>query len=162
MHALMFFALLQTTHPTVCYEVFVRSFYDSNGDGIGDLRGLTQKLDYIAGLGAACVWLMPVAESPSYHGYDVTDYDKIEPDYGTNDEFKAFVAAAHQHHIRVLVDLVRTTPPASIPGFRKRCATRRRRIAAGIAGLGRRATTGTSHRSGTSTTSVYSGAGCRT
>ncbi len=73
------------TPPTTCYEVFVRSFYDSNGDGIGDLRGLTQKLDYIAGLGADCVWLMPVAESPSYHGYDVTDYYKVEPDYGTND-----------------------------------------------------------------------------
>jgi len=119
MHALMFFALLQTTHPTVCYEVFVRSFYDSNGDGIGDLRGLTQKLDYIAGLGAACVWLMPVAESPSYHGYDVTDYDKIEPDYGTNDEFKAFVAAAHQHHIRVLVDLVLNHTSSEHPWFQE-------------------------------------------
>jgi glycosidase len=92
--------------PSLCYEVFVRSFYDSNGDGIGDLRGLTQKLDYIKGLGADCVWLMPVAESPSYHGYDVTNYYKIEPDYGTNDDFKAFVAAAHQRGIKVLVDLV--------------------------------------------------------
>ena len=50
-------------HPTACYEIFVRSFYDSNGDGIGDLRGLTQKLDYISGLGVDCVWLMPVAAS---------------------------------------------------------------------------------------------------
>jgi alpha-amylase len=93
-------------HPNVCYEIFVRSFYDSNGDGIGDLPGLTQKLDYIKGLGADCIWLMPVAESPSYHGYDVTNYNKIEPDYGTNDDFKAFVAAAHQRGIKVLVDLV--------------------------------------------------------
>jgi glycosidase len=106
MHPLIFLVLMQVPHPAVCYEVFVRSFYDGNGDGIGDLRGLTQKLDYIAGLGADCVWLMPVAESPSYHGYDVTNYYKIEPDYGTNDDFKAFVAAAHQRHIRVLVDLV--------------------------------------------------------
>jgi len=106
-------------HPNVCYEVFVRSFYDSNGDGIGDLRGLTQKLDYIAGLGADCVWLMPVAESPSYHGYDVTNYYKIEPDYGTNDDFKAFVAAAHQRHIRVLVDLVLNHASSDHPFFQE-------------------------------------------
>ena len=118
MHALILLALLQA-HPTVCYEVFVRSFYDSNGDGIGDLRGLTQKLDYIAGLGADCVWLMPVAESPSYHGYDVSDYYKIEPDYGTNDDFKAFVAAAHRRHIRVLVDLVLNHASSEHPFFRE-------------------------------------------
>ena len=106
-------------HPTTCYEVFVRSFYDSNGDGIGDLRGLTQKLDYIAGLGADCVWLMPVAESPSYHGYDVTDYYKVEPDYGTNDDFKAFVAAAHQHKIKVLVDLVLNHTSSEHPWFQE-------------------------------------------
>ncbi len=106
-------------HPNVCYEVFVRSFYDSNGDGIGDLRGLTQKLDYISGLGADCVWLMPVAESPSYHGYDVTDYTKIEPDYGTNDDFKTFVSAAHQHHIRVLVDLVLNHTSSEHPWFQE-------------------------------------------
>jgi alpha-amylase len=109
----------QSPHPTTCYEVFVRSFYDSNGDGIGDLRGLTQKLDYISGLGADCVWLMPVAESPSYHGYDVTDYDRVEPDYGTNDDFKAFVAAAHQHHIRVLVDLVLNHTSSEHPWFQE-------------------------------------------
>ncbi len=119
MHPLILLALLQTAHPTVCYEVFVRSFYDSNGDGIGDLRGLTQKLDYIAGLGADCVWLMPVAESPSYHGYDVTNYDKIEPAYGTNDDFTAFVAAAHQHHIRVLVDLVLNHTSSQHPWFQE-------------------------------------------
>ena len=62
------------THGAVCYEVFVRSFYDSDGDGIGDLSGLIRKLDYINGLGASCIWLMPVAQSPSYHGYDVSDY----------------------------------------------------------------------------------------
>ena len=124
MHPLIVFALLQAPlaapkQPTVCYEVFVRSFYDSNGDGIGDLRGLTQKLDYISGLGADCVWLMPVAESPSYHGYDVTDYYKVEPDYGTNDDFKAFVAAAHKRHIRVLVDMVLNHTSSEHPWFQE-------------------------------------------
>jgi len=97
-----------------CYEVFVRSFQDSDGDGIGDLRGLRQRLDYIndgdpsttQDLGARCVWLMPVAESPGYHGYDVSDYYRVEPDYGTNEDFRAFVRAAHQRGIRVLLDLV--------------------------------------------------------
>ena len=117
MYSLILLALLQ--RPTTCYEVFVRSFYDSNGDGIGDLRGLTQKLDYIQGLGADCVWLMPVAESPSYHGYDVTDYYKVEPDYGTNDEFKAFVAAAHRHKIEVLVDLVLNHTSSEHPWFKE-------------------------------------------
>ena len=112
--------LFQTqAHPNVCYEVFVRSFYDSNGDGIGDLRGLTHKVDYIAGLGADCVWLMPVAESPSYHGYDVTDYYKVEPDYGTNEDFQTFVTAAHQHHIRVLVDLVLNHTSSEHPWFQE-------------------------------------------
>jgi glycosidase len=118
MHPIILVALLQV-QPTVCYEVFVRSFYDSNGDGIGDLRGLTQKLDYIAGLGADCIWLMPVAESPSYHGYDVTDYYKIEPDYGTNDDFTAFTAAAHQRHIRILVDLVLNHASSEHPFFQE-------------------------------------------
>lgn len=118
MHALILAALLQAP-PSLCYEVFVRSFYDSNGDGIGDLQGLTQKLDYIKGLGADCIWLMPVAESPSYHGYDVTNYYKIEPDYGTNDDFKAFVAAAHARGITVLVDLVLNHASSEHPYFQE-------------------------------------------
>src|SRR4029077_12958946 len=90
------------TRGATCYEVFVRSFYDSNGDGIGDLNGLIQKLDYIKGLGASCIWLMPVTASPSSHGYDVSDYYRVEPAYGTNDDFKRMVGEAHRRGITVL------------------------------------------------------------
>ncbi|HEY2374888.1 MAG TPA: alpha-amylase family glycosyl hydrolase [Gemmatimonadaceae bacterium] len=99
---------------TTCYEVFVRSFYDSDEDGVGDIKGLTAKLDYINdgnprsqhSLGARCIWLMPIVESPSYHGYDATDYYKVAHAYGTNDDFKQLVAEAHKRGIRVLVDMV--------------------------------------------------------
>jgi alpha-amylase len=102
------------THGATCYEIFVRSFFDSDGDGVGDLEGLASKLDYIndgnprsaRSLGARCIWLMPVDESPSYHGYDVSDYYRVARAYGTNEDFKHLVAAAHEHGIRVLVDLV--------------------------------------------------------
>lgn len=98
----------------VFYEVFVRSFQDSDGDGIGDLRGLTSRLDQLNDgdpattddLGITGLWLMPVAESPSYHGYDVTDYRAIEADYGTAEDFRALVSAAHERGIAVIVDLV--------------------------------------------------------
>ncbi|MGH7699569.1 MAG: alpha-amylase family glycosyl hydrolase [Gemmatimonadales bacterium] len=103
----------------VCYEIFVRSFYDSDGDGIGDLNGLVQKLDYVGGLGARCIWLMPVTESPSYHGYDVTDYYRVEPDYGTNADFKRLVREAHRRGIRVLVDLVLNHASSEHPTFRE-------------------------------------------
>ncbi len=107
------------TRGAVCYEVFVRSFSDSNGDGIGDLNGLTAKLDYISGLGASCIWLMPVAQSPSYHGYDVSDYYRVEPAYGTNDDFKRLVAESHRRGIRVLVDMVLNHSSNEHPYFQK-------------------------------------------
>jgi len=105
------------TRGAVCYEVFVRSFYDSNGDGIGDLNGLIEKLDYIDKLGASCIWLMPVAESPSYHGYDVSDYYRVERDYGTNDDFQRLMAAAHRRGIVVLVDMVLNHSSSEHPYF---------------------------------------------
>jgi len=113
------------TRGGTCYEVFVRSFYDSDGDGVGDLKGLIQKLDYIndgnpassRSLGASCIWLMPVAASPSYHGYDVSDYYRVEPAYGTNDDFKHLVAEAHRRGIAVLVDMVLNHSSSEHPYF---------------------------------------------
>ena len=115
------------TKGAVCYEIFVRSFRDSDGDGIGDLNGLTQSLDYIndgdprttTDLGARCVWLMPVAESPSYHGYDVSNYYRVEPDYGTSADFRRMVSAAHRRGIRVLVDLVLNHASSEHPYFKE-------------------------------------------
>lgn len=90
----------------VNYEVFVRSFADSDGDSIGDFKGLTQRLDHLSELGVHGVWLMPIMNSPTYHKYDVTDYKSIDPEYGTIDDFKHFVAEAHKRNIKVLVDLI--------------------------------------------------------
>ncbi len=91
----------------VMYEMHVKAFYDSNGDGVGDFRGLTQKLDYLQDLGITCLWLLPFYESPRRDdGYDISDYCKIHPDYGTIEDFKLFLAAAHQRGMHVLADLV--------------------------------------------------------
>lgn len=98
----------------IFYEIFVRSFYDSDGDGIGDLNGLIEKLDYLNDgdpttdddLSITGIWLMPIMESPSYHGYDVVDYYRVNPDYGTNDDFLRLMEEAHKRGIRVIVDLV--------------------------------------------------------
>ncbi|HEX6590354.1 MAG TPA: alpha-amylase family glycosyl hydrolase [Longimicrobiales bacterium] len=110
----------------VCYEIFVRSFRDGDGDGTGDFRGLTSQLDYINDgdasttddLGANCIWLMPIMPSPSYHGYDVTNYYDINRDYGTLDDFRAFLDAAHERGIHVLIDLVLNHISSEHPYFR--------------------------------------------
>jgi glycosidase len=106
-------------------EVFVRSYADSDGDGIGDLPGLTAKLDYLNDgnpsttndLGVSGLWLMPTFPSPSYHGYDVTDYRGVNPDYGTIDELKALVAAAHDRGIAVILDLPLNHTSSKHPWF---------------------------------------------
>ena len=111
-------AVVQWQHDwangAVFYEIFVRSFADSNGDGVGDLQGLISKLDYLndgnpattTDLGVDALWLMPVFESPSYHGYDTVDYETIERDYGTNADFQQLLSEAHRRGIRVIVDFV--------------------------------------------------------
>jgi glycosidase len=90
----------------VYYEIFVRSWYDTNGDGIGDLNGVTAKLDYLRSLGVSGIWLMPINPSPSYHGYDITDYRAINPQYGTMADFERLLREAHQRGIKVVMDLV--------------------------------------------------------
>ncbi len=105
------------TRGATCYEIFVRSFYDSNGDGIGDLKGIIQKLPYVQSLGASCIWLTPIMPSPSYHGYDITDYYSVNPQFGTNADFTQLVAAAHHRGIRILVDLVLNHTSNQHPDF---------------------------------------------
>lgn len=90
----------------VRYEIFVMSFADGDGDGKGDFKGLTERLDEITKLGVNGVWLMPVMPSDTYHKYHVTDYKSIDPDYGTVEDFKRFVAEAHKRGIRVITDFV--------------------------------------------------------
>ncbi len=88
------------------YEIFVYSFNDSDGDGIGDLKGVTQKLDYVRDMGYTGIWLMPIGPSPSYHKYDVTDYKAIDSAYGTMADFEELLSKAHEKGIKVLTDLV--------------------------------------------------------
>lgn len=115
----------------VFYEVFVRSFADSSegplaNDGVGDLRGLASRLDSLndgdpgtaTDLGITALWLMPICQSPSYHGYDITDYTRVDDEYGTNEDFLALVDAAHARGMRVLVDMVVNHTSDRHPWFR--------------------------------------------
>jgi alpha-amylase len=107
------------------YELFVRSFHDSDGDGKGDLVGLIGKLDYLndgnpatdTDLGVDAIWLMPVHPSPSYHGYDVTDYDGVNPDYGTSAQMDLLIAECHQRGIKVILDFVPNHTSSQHPWF---------------------------------------------
>ena len=87
------------------YEIFVRSFQDSNGDGIGDLPGVTERLDYLEEMGYNGIWLMPVMPSPSYHKYDVTDYLGIDPEYGSLADMQRLVSEAHARGMKIILDL---------------------------------------------------------
>lgn len=103
------------------YEIFVGSFYDSDGDGMGDLNGVTQKLDYIQDMGFNGIWLMPVMPSPTYHKYDVTDYMDVDPAYGTVDDFKKLMEECHKREIRLIVDMVMNHSSSSHPWFTEAC-----------------------------------------
>lgn len=106
----------------VYYEIFVRSFYDTNGDGIGDLNGVTAKLDYLKELGIGGIWLMPINASPSYHGYDTTDYYAVNPEYGTLDDLKKLLDEAHKRGIKVIMDLVVNHTSKEHPWFKEALA----------------------------------------
>ena len=101
----------------VTYEIFVQSFSDSNGDGIGDFNGVTEKLDYVKELGANAIWFMPIMPSPTYHKYDVTDYKAVHPDYGTMADFKRLLDEAHKRDIKVVIDLIINHTASDHPWF---------------------------------------------
>lgn len=109
------------------YEIFVSSFCDSNGDGIGDIGGIISKLDYLNDgdpnsgddLGIDGIWLMPIMPSPSYHKYDVTDYYDIDPQYGTMEDFEKLIAECDKRGIDVIIDLVINHTSSEHPWFKK-------------------------------------------
>ncbi|MDQ4129911.1 MAG: maltose alpha-D-glucosyltransferase [Actinomycetota bacterium] len=104
----------------VFYEVYVRGFFDGNGDGCGDFRGLVEKLDYLQWLGIDCVWLLPIYRSPMRDGgYDISDFLSLHPDYGTVEDVRTFVDAAHQRGIRVIADLVINHTSTDHPWFQE-------------------------------------------
>ena len=98
---------LKWWETAVIYQIYPRSFQDSNGDGIGDLPGITSRLDYIAGLGVDAIWISPFFASPQKDfGYDVSDYCQINPDYGTMADFDALISKAHQLGLKLMIDIV--------------------------------------------------------
>ena len=104
---------------SVCYEIFVRSFYDTNNDGIGDFNGVTAKLPYLKDLGVKTLWLMPIMPSPSYHGYDVADYYDVNPDYGTMSDFDNLLAEAKKYNIDIMIDIVFNHSSTQNPWFKQ-------------------------------------------
>src|SRR6266404_2221296 len=104
----------------IIYEVHVRAFCDSNGDGVGDFPGLTEKLPYLQDLGVTCLWLLPFYPSPLRDdGYDISDYTSINPIYGSLDDFKRLVDEAHRRNIRVLTELVVNHTSDQHPWFQR-------------------------------------------
>ncbi|MDX9992526.1 MAG: alpha-amylase family glycosyl hydrolase [Anaerolineales bacterium] len=117
-------------NDAVFYQVFVRSFKDSDGNGVGDFNGITEMLDYLndgdpataTDLGITALWLMPITESPSYHGYDVVDYYSVDSEYGTKEDFLRLVEQAHQRGIRIIIDLVLNHTGTGHPWFKASAA----------------------------------------
>lgn len=104
----------------VFYEVPVKSFYDGSGDGMGDFRGMAEKLDHIKDLGVDCIWLLPMYPSPGHDdGYDISDFTNVHPDYGTIDDFKDFLDIAHSKGLRVVADLVMNHTSDQHPWFQE-------------------------------------------
>jgi len=104
----------------VFYELHTRAFFDSSDDGMGDFRGLQQKLDYLQWLGIDCIWLLPFYPSPLRDGgYDVADFLSVSPEFGTIDEFASFVESAHERGMRVITDFVMNHTSSEHPWFQE-------------------------------------------
>ncbi len=104
----------------VIYQIYPRSFFDSNGDGIGDIPGIEQKLDYIASLGVDAIWISPFVESPMKDfGYDVSDYRKVDPIFGTNEQFKSLIDKAHARGLKIIIDKVVSHTSDQHPWFKE-------------------------------------------
>jgi maltose alpha-D-glucosyltransferase/alpha-amylase len=109
----------------IIYQVHVRTFHDSNGDGIGDFQGLQQRLDYLQDLGINTIWLMPFFPSPLRDdGYDIADYHTVHPSYGTLDDFEKFLASAHERSIRVIIEMVSNHTSDQHPWFQESRSSR--------------------------------------
>jgi alpha-glucosidase len=110
---------------SVIYEIYPRSFQDSNGDGIGDLNGITSRLDYLQALGIDAIWLTPIYPSPQVDfGYDISDYDNIDPQYGTLADFDGLVAEAKKRDIGIIMDLVLNHTSDKHPWFKESASSR--------------------------------------
>ena len=158
----------------VCYQIYVRSFADGNGDGVGDMAGIEQRLPYLADLGVDAVWITPFYPSPQLdHGYDVADYRDVDPLFGSLDDFDSMLATAHDLGIKLIADVVpnhtshdhawsaRPSPPspATRPGTATCSATAPARTAASRRTTGSRSSAarpgaGSRTASGTSTCST--------
>lgn len=104
----------------IFYEIYPQSFYDSNGDGIGDIRGIIQKLDYVKQLGCNAIWLNPVYDSPFKDaGYDVRNYKKVKPRYGTNEDLVELIKTVHKKKMRIILDLVPGHTSDTHPWFKQ-------------------------------------------
>src|SRR4026208_1885462 len=104
----------------IIYEMHVKTFCDSDGDGMGDFRGLIEKLDYLQELGITAIWLLPFYPSPLRDdGYDIADYFDVNPNFGTLDDFRAFLDAAHARNLRVITELVINHTSDQNPWFQK-------------------------------------------
>lgn len=111
-----------TKRASTTYQLLVYSFADSDGDGVGDFRGIQDHLDYLDGLGVTALWLSPIFPASSYHGYDASDYFTVNPDYGTEADFKVLLDAAHSRHIEIYLDFVLNHTGKDHPWFLDACS----------------------------------------
>lgn len=120
----------------VAYQIYPRSFYDSNGDGIGDLRGIIQKLDYVKDLGVNVIWICPMYKSPNDdNGYDISDYQDIMDEFGTMEDFDELLEAVHQRGMKLIIDLVINIRQLSTHGLSNRVLPKTVQSVIGIFGV---------------------------